>query len=463
MNDENTAPREPDIDELSAEIERLRAEKETLQIELEEQKTGKRGPFPWRNLLAWILVILAFVTAVAAPLASWSHDYLLDTDRFVETVAPLIKEDAVAQAISERAANEFIEGLKVEDLLEGVLPDEIVFIAGPIANGVETLAQTSAKAILTSDQSYWIWERILRFAHSSAVDAVRGEGALEVTGQGDIVLDLGELLQNLKEKLVASGLDFLEKVPVPRDAGIVVLFTAEELGIARGGVHLIDTLNWILPALALLFFAAAVILSTDRRRFLMISGIGIALAMAISLLTINFTENHLLGRLEAQTNFLAAELIWNKVFQNLVRIQAGILALGVVVAAGSAVAGPYEWAVWLRGKTAHLFESWQDRRQRGVKEAGPVGSFVEAHKMALRVGGLVLIVFILLLLPHLTATAVIVAAIALLVCLVVIELLRAPIPGEAVEEEKAAAEDSAGASESGEGQGESEKEGKGPE
>jgi hypothetical protein len=425
VNDEKTPLIEPDIEELSAEVERLRLEKEALQRELEKSETGKSGSFPWRNFLAWILIILAFVTAIAAPLASWSHDYLLDTDRFVETVAPLIKEDALSQAISERAANELIEGLQVEDLLTSVLPDEITFIAGPISNGVETLAQKSAKAILTSDQFYWIWERILRFAHSSAVSAVRGEGALTVTEQGDIVLDLGELLQNLKERLVESGLGFLEKVPVPRDAGTVVLFTAEELGIARGGVHFIDTLNWILPALALLFFAAAVVLSTDRRRFLMISGIGTALALAISLLAINFTENQLLGRLEVQTNFLAAELIWNRVFQNLVRIQAGILALGVVVATGSAVAGPYGWAVWLRGKTAHLFESWRDRRQRGVKEAGPVGSFVEAHKMALRVGGLVVAIIVLLLLPHLTATAVIVAAITLLVYLVVIELLRA--------------------------------------
>jgi hypothetical protein len=105
----------------------------------------------------------------------------------------------------------------------------------------------------------------------------------------------------------------------------------------------------------------------------------------------------------------------------------------VVVAAGAAVAGPYRWAVWLRTKTSHLFEAWQDRRRRGVKEPGPVGKFVEAHKMALRIGGLALVVFILLLLPEVSVGAVIGLGIALLVYLVIIELVRAPAPKETAE------------------------------
>ncbi|MBN2027271.1 MAG: hypothetical protein JW854_10990 [Actinobacteria bacterium] len=429
-------------EQLKAELTRLRAEKAALQAELQGKKF--KEPFPWRNLVAWILVVLAFIMAIAATPASWGHDYLMDTDRFVATVAPLVRDDAVAQALSERAASRLVEALDVQDRLDRVLPDEITFIAGPITSGVETLAQRTAKAILQSDQFYWVWEKMLRFAHSTAVATVRGEGALELTGEGDIVLDIGDLLVELKARLVDAGLTFLEKVPVPVDAGTVVLFTADELGLVQGLVHLLDTLNWVLPALAVLFLVAAVLISTDRRRFLMVSGITLALGMAISLIGLNYTRNYLLDQIKVPTNLTAAQVIWAGVVDNLVQIQAGILALGVVVSVGAAVAGPYKWALWLRNKTANLFVAWQDRRRRGVKEPGPVGKFVEAHKMALRIGGLVLILFILLLLPEVKAGAVIGSAIALVVYWAVIELVRSPAPPEGTKETAAGDEGEGG-------------------
>jgi len=430
-------------EQLKAEVERLRAEKAALQAELQGKKVKERKPFPWRNLIAWILVVLAFIMAIGAGPASWAHDYLMDTDRFVATVAPLIRDDAVAQALSERAATRLVEELDVQDRLDRVLPEGITFIAGPITNGVQTLAQKTAETILQSDQFYWVWEKMLRFAHSTAVATVRGEGSLELTKEGDIVLDIGELLQELKTRLVDAGLTFLEKVPVPEGAGTVVLFTADELGVVQGMVHLLDTLNWVLPALAILFLVAAVLISTDRRRFLLISGITLTVAMAISLIGLNYGKNYLLDQIKVPTNLTAAQVVWTGVVSNLTQILAGILALGVVVSVGAAVAGPYQWAVWLRTKTSHLFGAWQDRRRRGVKEPGPIGKFVEAHKMALRIGGLVLILFILLLLPEVKAGAVIGSAIAFVVYLAVIELVRSPAPPEGAEE-TAAVDEGAG-------------------
>ena len=443
MNGERPEAEESE-EQLRTEVERLRAEKAALQAALQGKKVKERKPFPWRNLVAWILVVLAFIMAIAAGPASWAHDYLMDTDRFVATVAPLIRDDAVAQAISGRAASKLVEELDVQDRLDRVLPEEITFIASPITNGVETLAQRTAKAILQSDQFYWLWEKLLRFSHSTAVAAVRGEGALVVSQEGDIVLDIEDLLVELKARLVDAGLTFLEKVPVPADAGTVVLFTADELGMVQGIVNLLDTLNWILPALALLFLVAAVLISTDRRKFLMASGIALALAMAISLIGLNYGKNYLLDQIKVPANLTAAQVVWTGVVHNLVQILAGILALGVVVSVGAAVAGPYRWAVWLRTKTSHLFGAWQDRRRKGVKEPGPVGKFVEAHKMALRVGGLVLVLFILLLLPQIRAGAVIGSAIALVVYWAAIELVRSPAPPEGTEETAAGDEGEGG-------------------
>ncbi|MDY6796345.1 MAG: hypothetical protein SWK76_13880 [Actinomycetota bacterium] len=88
--------------------------------------------------------------------------------------------------------------------------------------------------------------------------------------------------------MVNAGLGFLDKVPIPDDAGEVVLFISKKLGVVKDGVSILDTLNWILPLPALVFFAAAVIISGDRRRFLMVAGT--YLAMAVSLILVDYTK-----------------------------------------------------------------------------------------------------------------------------------------------------------------------------
>ena len=347
MMDGDSAGRDrSDLEELQEEVARLKAE-------LQEQRTRARKPFPWRNFLAWVLIVLATLTAVAAPIASWGHDYLLDTDRFVNTVAPLIQEDDVAQAISIRAAEKLVEELNIEGRLDRLLPDNIDFLSAPLASGIETLAQKSAKAILESDQFYWVWERILTIAHTTAVEAIRSERAIEITEEGDVLLDIGALLQEVKDQLVDAGLSFLDRVPVPADAGTLVLFTSRELGMAKGGVHALDTLNWFLTALALLFFIAAVAISTERRKFLMASGIGFALAMAITLIALNVSENQLLGHVESELNLAAAQVVWTKLFSSLVAILWGGLAL-LVAARLDPTDGGRQLSDTLRLRREHL-------------------------------------------------------------------------------------------------------------
>ncbi|MDY6796346.1 MAG: hypothetical protein SWK76_13885 [Actinomycetota bacterium] len=56
----------------------------------------------------------------------------------------------------------------------------------------------------------------------------------------------------------------------------------------------------------------------------------------------------MLGKVEV--NIAAIEVIWNSVFRSLMQITWAFFALGAVVALGSAVAGPYKWATWLREK-----------------------------------------------------------------------------------------------------------------
>ena len=77
------------------EIERLRAENARLAA-----KVGRR--LRWRSACAWLLLVLGCGLAVLALVALWLRTTMLDTDRYVETVAPIAAEPAVQDAVADK-------------------------------------------------------------------------------------------------------------------------------------------------------------------------------------------------------------------------------------------------------------------------------------------------------------------------------------------------------------------------
>jgi len=417
--------------EEKAELERLRAEKAALEAELAKQKVKKSKPFPWRGTIAWILIVLACLMAILSPIAVWAKTAFLDTDNFVETVGPLVTDETVAQPLSTEIANRLFIGLDIEnridEALQEVLPDKLTFIAGPISNGLQSLTQKITYEVLTSSQFQAVLDKVLEVTHSTAVGIIEGDRAVSVSSGGEVSLDVGELVTNVKARLVDAGLTFLERVPIPEIDKTIVLFNSSQLGMAKQGVDLLNTLGWFLPPFALILFAAAVLISKDRRRYLMIASAALALAMALSLMLLDLAKGELLGQVKNPANLDAATFIWNSVTTNLIKADVGLLVLGIVGAVGFAIAGPYRWAVWLRDKTGYLFRLLRERRLEG-KESGPVGVFLAAHIWGMRVAGAAVLFGILWLLRPLSGVKVIVALGIYLVYLVICELLRGKLP-----------------------------------
>lgn len=437
--------REPPGDEqlMSAEeLERLRAWNEALKARLEQTgKREKRGGL-WRGFTVWLLIILACILSIAGVLSTWVKTTTLDTDTFVSTVAPLVKQDAVAEAATDIAVEKLFEAYDVTgrietglDDLSGVIkevapenlsvPDiNLSFIAGPISNGLEGFAGTVARKILQSDQFYKVWERSLRTAHTVAVNIITGKTDALVTSRGDtVVLNLEKLLTRVKDELVDAGLGFLDKVPVPDNFGQIELFSAEQLGTAKSGVHLLEMLSWVLPLLAFVFFVLAVVIAEDRRKALLRAGIGLAIAMLITLIVLKVAHGQLFNQIKDAGVLAAADVVWGTVISGLRQAIWGLLVLGLVVGVGSGVVGPSRWAVWLREHSTDFFKNWRARRE-GEKGKTGFSAFIDRYAWWFRTGGLVVAAIVLVLLPTVSGLAVILTVIILGVYLVAVELLR---------------------------------------
>ena len=438
---DESKPHEDEQSPSVEELDRLKAENEALKAKVaKSSKREKRGGF-WRRFTVWLLIILACIFSVLGALSIWVKTTTLDTNTFVNTVAPLVKNKQVAKAVSDTAVQELFKQYDVSGQIKAGLTDlsqtirqvapnlphpniDLSVIATPITGGLQSFASTVAQKILTSDAFYKVWTETLRLSHTAAVNIITGKGNKVITSQGDtVVLNLAPLLDQVKTKLADAGLGFLKKVQVPANFGQVKLFTSSQLGAAKGMVHLLETLSWVLPLLAFIFFVLAVVIAKDRRKVLLREGIGLAIAMLIVLVVLRVAHNELLGLVKKQENLAAANVIWMSIISGLKQALWGLLTLGVVVSVGAGVAGPSKWALWTREHVGDFFKNWRARRE-GKKGKTEFMAFMDKYAWWFRLGGLVVAVIFLATLPHVSGLAVIVTVIILGIYMALVELLR---------------------------------------
>lgn len=314
---------------------------------------------PWRSFMAWLLIVLGCLSAMSGTAALWMKMTALDTDTFVSTVGPLVKDEAVAKAVSKEAVKALFEQLDLRGQVGEKLPSELEFLAEPVTGGLEAVAQKLAQGILQSGAFQSVWDETLRLAHRSAMSVLTGADGVGVTPRGEVVLDLGALVNDLKDKLVAEGVVSLKDVKVDEDAAKVVLFTSDDLGAVKSAVDLLDLLAWVLPFLAIAFFAGAILIAADRHKALLGAGAGLAVAMAVSLIMLVVARSQLLGQVKDIDVRSAATVVWNGLFAGLVKLDIGLLVIGVVAGAAALIAGPYRWAISLRSWVAGLFKRGQ--------------------------------------------------------------------------------------------------------
>jgi hypothetical protein len=72
-----------------------------LRREVASALTGRRPrrTFRWRSLIAVVLIVLGCVLAPVAGVAVWVDNQVSDTDRFVRTVSPLVRDPDIQNAL----------------------------------------------------------------------------------------------------------------------------------------------------------------------------------------------------------------------------------------------------------------------------------------------------------------------------------------------------------------------------
>lgn len=323
-----------------------------------------------RRIVAVVLLVLALIVGIAANVTVWTKDVLLDTNEWVATVEELPQQPAVADAIADLAVDEILaasEDLRAE--ARQSLPEELEFLAGLIRPALEEVIREQASQLIQSDEFQVLWSQANRLTHETLTAVLQKDDPndLLIASDGEIRLDLSEILVAVRGELGESAENLLG--PPEEGEGVIVIATVEDLGEAQDAVDTLESLAIVLPIAFWVLLAGAIAVAVDRRRFLVAVGLGIAAAMAVTLVALRVAQNEVVGLIEDEATRLAGDQAWEVLTDSLRNQSWVILGFGLLVAAGAWVAGP--------ARQARAIRDWVQRfalSARGAAGADLAGS-----------------------------------------------------------------------------------------
>jgi hypothetical protein len=252
---------------------------------------------PVRLASSSALLVLTLLLAPLAVVAAWVQDTVSDTDRYVETMAPLASEPPVQDAVINRLTNRVVERVDVgavtdsltKALQDAGAPPRVVegadALTAPLQDAVRNVVDRTVSGVITSDAFQQAWDGANRRSHAAVVNMLTddGGGALRAEG-GTVQLDVGEVVDQARERLVDAGFD--KAAAIPDTDRTITLFQTEELGKAQDAMRLLDVLGVWLPVLTVALAALAVWTAPAHRAMLMITATGVGVMMVVLLVAL---------------------------------------------------------------------------------------------------------------------------------------------------------------------------------
>src|SRR3954452_20644127 len=190
----------------------------------------------WRRPLAMACVIVATLVAFLAILAIWVNRQALNTDNWTRTSSQLLQQPVVRDQLAARLTDELFASADVEAALREALPPRAGALAGPAANALRTQVEKTARRALARPDVQALWTNANRTAHEQLLAVLDGGGTTVSTQNGEVVLNLQDLLAKLQQETGVGGR--LRKV-LPASATQITLFRSNQLSAAQTGVKIL--------------------------------------------------------------------------------------------------------------------------------------------------------------------------------------------------------------------------------
>lgn len=240
-------------------------------------------PSRGRSITAAICLVIAALLTTPAAVAFWGQRTLNDAQRYIATVGPLVDSPQVQAAITTKVTEAIQQQIDVEAIVNqvfaGVITDRprLQALVGPMAGAVNGLIESQVREFVASDTFADFWVAANTRAQAALVRLLQGKESGAISLQGDqVVLDVSEVIDQVKQRLVARGLTIAERIPIPNADRQIVLMDAPRLKQARTIYAFANPIaRWLIVVVALLYLAGLV-LAHRRPRTTVIIGVVLA-------------------------------------------------------------------------------------------------------------------------------------------------------------------------------------------
>jgi hypothetical protein len=346
-------------------------------------------PSRGRTVAAVICVVLAGLLTMPAAVAYWGQRTLNDTQRYVDTVSPLVASPEVQDVIATQVTDAIEQQVDIETILNnvfaGVITDRprLQQLVGPLSAAINGMIEREVRAFVASPEFADLWTQVNTRAQEALQRVLTGEGSGAVSLQGDqIVLDVDEVINQVKQRLVARGLTFVQNVPIPQTDRQIVLMEAPQVKQLRTIYAFSNPLaRWLLPLVALLYLAAF-LLARRRPRMAVTIGVLLAANAVLVALALSVGRQLFVDQLAGTVFATASKVFFDTLLAYLERGQRVLLGLGLVLVVAGWYAGRNKYGTAVRTTLTGGLETTGGRMADGP--VGRAGRWVAANVHWLR-------------------------------------------------------------------------------
>lgn len=381
-----------------------------------------------RGIAAATLITLGVVLAPVALTAATAQTILRDSDRFVETFAPLAENPAVQKEVTaqvstaiddaidtQNLAHELIGGLQTLDM-PAVVTQRLGLLEAPLAAGMQSLVHDVVERFVSSPAFADTWRGALRVAHTGINATIAGaDGAVLIVDGTTVAVDLAPIIAAVRGELVDRGIALASAIPVGAGPQIAVA-EVEGLTQVRMIVVGLDIADAWLPVIVAVLLLASILIAVKRRRAIL--GMGIALFAVGLLLGAGLGIGRMFATGVAAISADAVGALFDAAAHQISTGVAALTVLGALLALAAWWAGPSALARMLRSAVTDTAS-----RLRLPASVGAAGAVVRDTAAVLTGVLLVAVAAVLVLVrPFTPALVLTTGAVALLLLLVAVVL-----------------------------------------
>ncbi|HEX2515324.1 MAG TPA: hypothetical protein VH257_11495, partial [Chloroflexota bacterium] len=155
---------------------------------------------------SWALLVAAWLLLLASLMVVWTRSVLLDADRFTATVAPVLRDEQVIEAVSERVSAGVISALGVEERLQETLPGRVGAVAAAqITISAQEAVEQRTVRLMHRERLQALLLNTVRTAYGRALNVLRGSSDVATVSDGTLTLNLLPLVREVLGDLPGVG------------------------------------------------------------------------------------------------------------------------------------------------------------------------------------------------------------------------------------------------------------------